>query len=77
MVCIRLILKNPLKNNINRNYNVAINIFLLGPVGIDGKECAVTCPMECGKDMMNCPGHNNNNGCQMPDTCMPTKGGAS
>merc|ERR1719266_2924179 len=45
-----------------------------GPVGNDGNECAVTCPMDCGKDMMNCPGFNDANGCKMPDTCMPTKG---
>jgi hypothetical protein len=32
-------------------------------------------PVECGKDMMNCPGGDDGNGCMMPDTCMPTKGG--
>merc|ERR1739846_138131 len=40
----------------------------------DGNECPIQCPMDCGKDMMNCPG-GDANGCIMPDTCMPTKGG--
>ena len=48
---------------------------LLGPLDINGLECPVSCPMNCGKDMMNCPGGDDGNGCTMPDTCMPTKGG--
>ena len=32
-------------------------------------------PVDCGKDMMNCPGGDDGNGCTMPDACMPTKGG--
>ena len=31
--------------------------------------------MNCGKDMMSCHGGDDGNGCMMPDTCMPTKGG--
>ena len=37
--------------------------------------CANPEPIECGKDMMNCPGGDDGMGCMMPDTCMPTKGG--
>merc|ERR1711990_503557 len=46
-----------------------------GPLDANGLECPVVCPMNCGKDMMSCPGGDDGNGCMMPDTCMPTKGG--
>jgi len=45
-----------------------------GPVGIDGNECVVTCPMKCGVDDMICPGGKDPNGCPMPDFCFPSKG---
>ena len=38
-------------------------------------DCPVSCPMNCGKDMMNCPGGDDGNGCMLPDTCMSTVGG--
>ena len=44
---------------------------LLGPVDNNGFNCPVVCPVDCGKDMMNCPGEDDGNGCIMPDTCMP------
>ena len=44
---------------------------LLGPLDNNGFECPVVCPIDCGKDMMNCPGGDDGNGCMMPDTCMP------
>ena len=44
---------------------------LLGPLDANGLECPVLCPMNCGKDMMSCPGRDDGNGCMMPDTCMP------
>ena len=37
--------------------------------------CPDVVPVDCGVDMMNCPGLMDAAGCQMPDTCMPTKGG--
>jgi hypothetical protein len=48
---------------------------LLGPLDNNGYECPVSCPMNCGKDMMNCPGGDDGYGCMMPDTCISTVGG--
>ena len=39
------------------------------------KDCTNPEPIECGEDMMICPGGDDGYGCMMPDTCMPTKGG--
>merc|ERR1711997_1183069 len=36
-------------------------------------DCMNHCPMNCGKDMMLCPGKMDSNGCKMPDMCMPGK----
>merc|ERR1711974_294031 len=38
-------------------------------------DCMNHCPMNCGKDMMLCPGKMDSNGCKMPDMCMPNKVG--
>merc|ERR1719446_870384 len=47
-----------------------------GPVGIDGYECPVTCPMKCDDSMeMPCYGGKDSNGCPNSDFCMPSKGG--
>merc|ERR1711997_783236 len=37
--------------------------------------CPELAPVTCGKDMMNCPGMNDVNGCPTAGSCMPTKGG--
>merc|ERR1712173_188292 len=38
--------------------------------------CPELAPVTCGKDMMNCPGMNDVNGCPTAGSCMPTKGGS-
>ena len=40
-------------------------------MGKDGYECPVSCPVKCGMDDIWCPGGMDNNGCQMPEMCMP------
>jgi hypothetical protein len=60
--------------------NIIFNIFLIsfyvtGGVGYDGQDCGVTCPIKCGVDDITCYGGEDENGCPIPDTCMPTKGG--
>ena len=44
-------------------------------MGNDGVKCVDSCPTKCGVDDMTCDGGYDHNGCKMPDTCMPTKGG--
>ena len=58
-------------------YALFDNLTFYDLLGLDnnGFECPGYCPMFCGKDNMNCPGGDDGNGCMMPDTCMPTKGG--
>jgi hypothetical protein len=46
-----------------------------GPVGKDGMECPVTCPMKCGFEEMPCYDGYDHNGCQKPEFCIPMKGG--
>merc|ERR1711963_1216417 len=60
-----------------------------GPMGKDGFECPSMCPTNCGMDCpgfcpstcsneeMMCPGGSDDNGCIMPDFCVPSKGGLS
>ena len=43
-------------------------------MGKDGMECAAYCPANCDAEQMMCPGGEDNNGCTMPETCMPSKG---
>ena len=50
---------------------------LLGPLDNNGYECPVSCPMNCPmiKDgMMNCPGGDDGNGCEMPEFCISSIG---
>ena len=38
-------------------------------------ECAAYCPANCDDaEQMMCPGGEDNNGCMMPETCMPSRG---
>ena len=46
----------------------------LGPLDNNGYECPVNCPAICGKDMINCPGGQEGNGCMMPDFCISSFG---
>ena len=43
--------------------------FALGPIGKDGNECPVSCPVVCGVGEKNCGSGSDENGCPMPDTC--------
>ena len=52
-----------------------LTIFSSGQLDYNGNECPVTCPTKCDGDDMWCYGGYDDNGCQMPDTCMPMKGG--
>ena len=48
---------------------------LLGPLDNNGYECPVSCPMNCPmKDMINCPGGDDGNGCEMPEFCISSIG---
>ena len=49
-------------------------IFNVGPIGNDGKECPLTCPVICKSDEMWCDGGIDHNGCMMPNTCVNSKG---
>jgi len=40
-----------------------------GPIGNDGNECPVSCPVVCGVGEKNCGSGSDENGCPMPDTC--------
>ena len=42
---------------------------------VSSQGCPELAPVTCGKDMMNCPGMNDVNGCPTAGSCMPTKGG--
>ena len=42
-----------------------------GPMGKDGVECPVSCPMKCGPEDVWCPEQEDGNGCMMPEMCMP------
>ena len=42
-----------------------------GPVGKDGMECPVFCPMKCNFDDIQCYSGKDDNDCPMPDYCMP------
>ena len=44
---------------------------LSGMPGKDGTECPVSCPMKCGPEEMQCWGGYDDNGCIMPDACVP------
>ena len=63
-----------LKNNLTQSL---WGHLLSGPVGNDGYECPFHCPTKCDADYMQCPEGEDGNGCRMPDTCMPMKGGSS
>ena len=52
-----------------------MQLIIVMKVDNNGFECPGLCPMFCGKDEISCPGGDDGNGCMMPDTCMPTKGG--
>ena len=45
--------------------------YLLGPIGLDGKECPVHCPAPCNDDEMMCYGGKDWNGCPHQDFCNP------
>ena len=47
---------------------------MLGPLDNNGFECPVLCPASCGKDMMNCAGGDDGNGCMIPDFCISSMG---
>ena len=53
--------------------------FLSGPVGKDGNECPISCPMKCddSSEMYCVDGTIDANGCVMQDFCIPAKGGIS
>ena len=53
------------------NLAVLTLITILGPMGKDGVECPAHCPVNCGMDDVMCPGHMDDNGCMMPDHCIP------
>ena len=46
----------------------------VGPKGNDGNDCYSHCPTTCGSHDMMCPGGADDNGCPMPDFCMPSDG---
>ena len=50
-------------------------MFILGAPGFDGVECSAHCPTKCDADYMLCPAGHDSNGCEMPGSCMPLKGG--
>ena len=52
--------------------------FLSGPVGKDGNECPISCPMKCDDSSeMYCDGGLDDNDCHYGDFCIPAKGGIS
>ena len=54
---------------------VLLPLIALASLASAQPRCMDPRPVDCGKDMMNCPGGDDGMGCMMPDTCMPTKGG--
>ena len=54
---------------------VLLPLIALASLASAQPRCMENRPVDCGKDMMNCPGGDDGMGCMMPDTCMPTKGG--
>ena len=52
------------------------HVYLIGPIGLDGNECYLSCPItNCPMvNMEICPGGYDENGCKMPDTCVPIAG---
>ena len=51
--------------------------FEIGPIGLDGNECPVSCPLtesNCPENHMICPGGSDANGCPMPATCVSMTG---
>ena len=48
---------------------------ILGPMGKDGNPCPQFCPVKCGMDDVWCPGNMDDNGCMMPEVCMPKGSG--
>ena len=56
-------------------FNISISYGSQGPLDINGYECPVQCPTHCPmKDMMQCPGGDDGNGCEMPDVCISSNG---
>ena len=43
-------------------------------MGKDGNYCPAFCPAACRSDEMMCPGGEDWNGCNRPETCYPAKG---
>ena len=44
-------------------------------MGDDGHECPGYCPTKCGPDEMPCSGGRDMNNCDLPEICVPMKGG--
>ena len=68
----------PLEGNVNIVFNSFHNIkqiYQKGPLGNDGNPCPNYCPTHCGPNEMPCCGGTDQNGCAMPDICIPTKSG--
>merc|ERR1711997_658358 len=53
---------------------IKVTLVLCASLALSFAACPDVVTVECGKDMMNCPGLMDAAGCQMPNTCMPTKG---
>ena len=47
-----------------------------GPTGVDGTNCPGVCPTVCPYDDLICQGNVNDNGCDMPQFCLPSTGTA-
>ena len=43
-----------------------------GPTGVDGTNCPGACPTVCPSDDLTCQGNVNDNGCDMPQFCLPS-----
>merc|ERR1719499_385611 len=46
-----------------------------GNMGYDGHECPGYCPTKCGPDEIPCSGGRDMNNCDLPEICVPMKGG--
>ena len=45
-----------------------------GPTGVDGTNCPGACPTVCPSNDLTCQGNVNDNGCDMPQFCLPSTG---
>ena len=69
--------RSDIQSHLLKQYSYSLP-FLSGPVGKDGNECPISCPMKCDDSSeLYCDGGYDDNDCANGDFCIPAKGGIS